>query len=77
MFIPASVPEMFSSAMKIKTVIPSKLMDVTVQNKQYHSLIVGRHISHVLECIMNHSSVSLREDYSVLLAVCDVSEMYL
>lgn len=32
-FMPTSVPDMFSSSLKIEAVVPSKLMDVTVQNK--------------------------------------------
>jgi len=42
------------------------------KTKQNHSLIVGHHI-----LVMKHSSVSLEEDYSELLAVCDASEIYL
>jgi len=41
------------------------------KTKQNHSSIV----EHIL--LMNHSSVSLKEDYSELLEVCDASEIYL
>jgi hypothetical protein len=31
--MPTSVPEMFNSSLEIEAVVPSKLMDITVQNK--------------------------------------------
>jgi hypothetical protein len=31
--MPTSVPEMYDSSLKVEAVVPSKLMDVTAQNK--------------------------------------------